>query len=150
QNRATTAPAVSQPAALPAAKTEEQPFVPYRQISKAVSSNLTEQQQHHLNALIERVNLKTQKSKSFTQEYRPYFADSREVAGFRSLWKEMQYLIIAGQAIGSKIWDVDGNEYLDISMGFGSLLFGHSPDFVTDALQQQVAQGNQLGPQSHL
>ena len=27
-------------------------------------------------------------------------------------------------AIGSKIWDVDDNEYLDISMGFGSLLFG--------------------------
>ncbi|HEY2964359.1 MAG TPA: amino acid adenylation domain-containing protein, partial [Pyrinomonadaceae bacterium] len=54
------------------------------------------------------------------------------------------------EALGSKIQDVDGNEYLDITMGFGSLLFGHSPDFVTNALQQQVAEGMQLGPQSHL
>ena len=156
QNLGTVAPVAIQPAAPPtnstqvATKTEEQVFVPYRKISKPGTSSLTEQQQQHLNALIERVNKKTQKSKQLTQEYRPYFADSREVAGFRSLWKEMQYLIIAEQAIGSKIWDVDGNEYLDISMGFGSLLFGHSPDFVTDALQQQVAQGMQLGPQSHL
>lgn len=157
QGRVTAAPVATQPKAPPAngnlaqaeTKTEE-PFVPFRKISKAAAAGLTEQQRRHLDALTERVNKKTQKSKQLTQEYRPYFADSREVAGFRSLWKEMQYLIIAEQAIGSKIWDVDGNEYLDISMGFGSLLFGHSPDFVTDALQQQVAQGMQLGPQSHL
>jgi amino acid adenylation domain-containing protein/non-ribosomal peptide synthase protein (TIGR01720 family) len=148
QSRATTAPV--QPATPPPAKTEEQPYVPYRKISKPGTSSLTEQQQQHLNDLIERVNRKTEKSKSLTQEYRPYFADSREVAGFRSLWKEMQYLIIVDQAIGSKIWDVDGNEYLDITMGFGSLLFGHSPDFVVDALQKSVAHGMQLGPQSHL
>lgn len=131
-------------------KTEEQPFVPFRQISKPATSTLTEQQQRHLNALVDRVSRKTKRSKQLTQEHRPYFADSREVAGFRSLWKEMQYLVIVEQALGSKIRDVDGNEYLDITMGFGSLLFGHSPDFVTAALQQQVAHGIQLGPQSQL
>ncbi len=131
-------------------KTEEQPFVPFRQINKPAPSALTAQQQRHLDALIERVSRKTQRSKQLTQEYRPYFADSREVAGFRSLWKEIQYLVIAEQALGSKIRDVDGNEYLDITMGFGSLLFGHSPAFVTAALQHQVAHGVQLGPQSQL
>jgi|GEM_PF-552479 len=146
----TTQPAAPQTAVSVPAKTEEQPFVPFRPISKPATSTLTEQQQRHVDALIERVSRKTQRSKQLTQEYRPYFADSREVAGFRSLWKEIQYMIIVEEARGSKIKDVDGNEYLDISMGFGSLLFGHSPDFVTDALQQQVAKGNQLGPQSHL
>jgi len=158
QSRVTAAPVVTQPTTPPAngklpqaeTKTEEQPFVPFRPINKTITSSLTEQQQRYLDALIERVSKRTQKSKQLTQEYRPYFADSREVAGFRSLWKEVLYLIIVEQAIGSKIWDVDGNEYLDITMGFGSLLFGHSPDFVTDALQEQVAQGMQLGPQSHL
>jgi glutamate-1-semialdehyde aminotransferase len=153
---APTTVATTQPTTVPetslnvAAKTEEQPFVPFRQISKPATSTLTEQQQRHLDVLIERVSRKTQKSKQLTQEYRQYFADSREVAGFRSLWKEILYLIIVERALGSKIWDVDGNEYLDITMGFGSLLFGHSPDFVTKALQQQVAHGMQLGPQSHL
>ncbi|HEU5130463.1 MAG TPA: aminotransferase class III-fold pyridoxal phosphate-dependent enzyme, partial [Pyrinomonadaceae bacterium] len=156
QDRQTRATAPTTTTAQPAApqiiatKTEEQPFVPFRQISKPTTSTLTAQQQRHLDALIERVSKKTKRSKELTQEYRPYFADSREVAGFRSIWKEILYLIIVEQALGSKIWDVDGNEYLDITMGFGSLLFGHSPDFVTDALQQQVAQGIQLGPQSHL
>ncbi|HEX7774533.1 MAG TPA: aminotransferase class III-fold pyridoxal phosphate-dependent enzyme, partial [Pyrinomonadaceae bacterium] len=162
QGRVTTAPVATQPAAPPTngklpqpetkpeTKTEEQPFVPFRPINKSITTGLTEQQQHHLDALIERVNKRTQKSKQLTQEYRPYFADSREVAGFRSLWKELLYLIIVEQAIGSKIWDVDGNEYLDITMGFGSLLFGHSPDFIMDGLQEQVAHGMQLGPQSHL
>ena len=146
----TTQPVIPQTTVNVPAQTEEQPFVPYRQISKPATSTLTKQQQRHLDALIERVSRKTQRSKQLTQEYRPYFADSREVAGFRSLWKEIQYLIIVEQALGSKIRDVDGNEYLDITMGFGSLLFGHSPDFVTNALQQQVAGGIQLGPQSHL
>ena len=140
----TTQPAAPQTAVNVPAKTEEQPFVPFRQISKPATSTLTEQQQRHLDALIERVSRKTQRSKQLTQEYRPYFADSREVAGFRSLWKEIQYLIIVEEALGSKIRDVDGNEYLDITMGFGSLLFGHSPDFVTNALQQQVAKGISL------
>jgi amino acid adenylation domain-containing protein/non-ribosomal peptide synthase protein (TIGR01720 family) len=146
----TTQPVAPQTIVNVPAKTEEEPFVPYRQISKPATSTLTEQQQRHLDALIERVSRKTRKSKQLTQEYRPYFADSREVAGFRSLWKEIQYMIIVEEALGSKIKDIDGNEYLDISMGFGSLLFGHSSDFVTSALQQQVAKGNQLGPQSHL
>ena len=146
----TTQPAAPQTTVSVPAKTEEQPFVPFRPISKPATSTLTEQQQRHLDALIERVSRKTQRSKQLTQEYRPHFADSREVAGFRSLWKEIQYMIIVEEALGSKIQDVDGNEYLDISMGFGSLLFGHSPDFITNALQQQVAKGNQLGPQSHL
>jgi len=146
----TMQPAAPQTTVSVPSKTEEQQFVPFRPISKPATSTLTEQQQRHLDALIERVSRKTQRSKQLTQEYRPYFADSREVAGFRSLWKEIQYMIIVEEARGSKIKDVDGNEYLDISMGFGSLLFGHSPDFVTGALQQQVAKGNQLGPQSHL
>ena len=30
---------------------------------------------------------------------------------------------------GSKLWDVDGNEYIDYVMGRGPNIFGHSPDF---------------------
>ena len=112
----TTQPAALQTVVSVPAKTEEQPFVPFRPISKPATSTLTEQQQRHLDELIERVSRKTQRSKQLTQEYRPYFADSREVAGFRSLWKEIQYMIIVEEARGAKIKDVDGNEYLDISM----------------------------------
>jgi glutamate-1-semialdehyde 2,1-aminomutase len=28
---------------------------------------------------------------------------------------------------GTRIWDVDGNEYIDYCLGYGPLIFGHSP-----------------------
>ena len=51
---------------------------------------------------------------------------------------------------GSKLWDIDGNELIDTSNGFGPILFGHSPDFITDAVKQQLDLGIETGPQSPL
>src|SRR6185369_7417413 len=51
---------------------------------------------------------------------------------------------------GSRLWDVDGNEYVDLTMGFGVHLFGHSPEFIREALTEQLSEGIQLGPQSYL
>ena len=28
---------------------------------------------------------------------------------------------------GARMWDVDGNEYIDYCLGYGPLLFGHNP-----------------------
>lgn len=56
-------------------------------------------------------------------------AHNRNVA-FRPEWKELVYQIAFQHAKGSKTWDIDGNEYIDITMGFGVNLFGHNPDFV--------------------
>src|SRR5208282_2281867 len=60
------------------------------------------------------------------------------------------YPLMVERASGSHIWDVDGREYVDLTMGFGSLLFGHTPSFVTDALHAQVDRGIGVGPQSCL
>ncbi len=42
-------------------------------------------------------------------------------------------------------FDVDGNELVDYVMGNGSLLMGHSPSSVTDAVAAQAARGTHLG-----
>src|SRR5262249_48004222 len=70
--------------------------------------------------------------------------------GFRLLWKEMQYPLFVERGAGSRVWDVDGNEYVDLTMGFGALLFGHSPAFVIEALEKQIKRGIQLGGSSLL
>jgi acyl transferase domain-containing protein len=111
---------------------------------------LTPQQFRHLEALIARYTKRTQKSKQRAEAYRPVLADSRAVAGFRPSIKEMLYPIVGERAKGSKFWDVDGNEYIDITMGFGVLLFGHGAPFITKALEEQLQQGIQIGPQSNL
>jgi glutamate-1-semialdehyde aminotransferase len=43
----------------------------------------------------------------------------------------MVYPIVTDRSKGSKLWDVDGNEYVDITNGFGSNFFGWSPEFVS-------------------
>ncbi len=111
---------------------------------------LNPRQQHHLETLIARYTKKTQKSKQKAAASRSILADSRAVAGFRPSIKELVYPIIGERAKGSKFWDVDGNEYIDITMGFGVLLFGHGAPFITQALEAQIQQGIQLGPQSNL
>lgn len=35
---------------------------------------------------------------------------------------------------GSRFWDVDGNSYIDFSLGYGPLIFGHKPKALNDAV----------------
>ncbi len=46
---------------------------------------------------------------------------------------------------GSRLWDVDENEYLDFNMGFGALQSGHAHPKVVEAVQAQVAKGTHYG-----
>ncbi len=49
--------------------------------------------------------------------------------------------IYANWAKGSRKRDIDGNEYIDYSMGSASLLLGHSHPSVVEALKEQVTKG---------
>jgi natural product biosynthesis luciferase-like monooxygenase protein/amino acid adenylation domain-containing protein len=131
-------------------KVRPAPFVPYHPAEIAVNNDMTSRQREYLAAFIERYTARTQGSKRLTQTYRPVLADSRSTVAFRLAWKELVYPIIGKRSEGSRIWDVDGNEYIDVTMGFGVHLFGHSPRFVMDAMAEQMKIGVQLGPQSYL
>ena len=123
---------------------------PYRPIAKGPTVGLTPSQRKHLDALIARYVRRTAESKRLTEESRPHFADPRSVAGFRQIWKEMVYPIVVNRSAGSKLWDVDGNEYVDLVCGFGPILFGHNPSIVRDAIKAQLEQGIETGPQTPL
>jgi iturin family lipopeptide synthetase A len=140
----------SAPAAQTPVVIESKRFGPYKPIDRSGSSGFTPVQQAHLDALIARYTARTPKSKEFTQRHRARFADPRAVSGFRPFWKEMVYPIVAQRSQGARIWDIDGNEYVDVTMGFGTNLFGHSPDFVTDAVRKQLDEGIEVGPSSRL
>jgi len=51
------------------------------------------------------------------------------------------YPLFMTDARGSRIWDVDGNEYIDFDMAFGVLAAGHSHPLLAEALQRRVANG---------
>jgi amino acid adenylation domain-containing protein len=123
-------------------------FGPYKPIDKGEKGGLTEIQQSSLDSLIARYSAKTKSSKGYTEEHRPHYADPRAVSGFKSLWKEMVYPIVSSRTKNARLWDIDGNEYVDITMGFGTYFFGHSPDWLIDAVEKQLRTGIEIGPQS--
>lgn len=133
-----------------AAETGEETFVPYRPIRPGSAGGLEPRQQQHLDSLIARYTARTPRSKEMAQRNRAVLADNRASAGFRFSIKEMLYPIHGVRSAGAKIWDVDGNEYIDLTMGFGVNLFGHGAPFITRAIEEQLGKGIQLGPQSDL
>ncbi len=46
---------------------------------------------------------------------------------------------------GSKLYDVDGNEYVDYICSWGPLLLGHQPEAVTKAVQDALLKGSTYG-----
>lgn len=111
---------------------------------------LTEAQRAHIARLTKLYVGKTATSKRLADQHRPLLADPRTVSGFTADWKEMVYPIVSARAKGARIWDVDGNVYIDLVNGYGQTAFGHAPDFVVDAVQAQLTDGFAIGPQSPL
>ncbi len=105
-------------------RAEDSPGLPT--VKKAVLAGLTPEQESYIDDLIATTIRRTPKAKAETQTYRSVLADPRTVQGFRSRWKEMVYPVLSDQAKGSKIWDVDGNEYIDLVCGYGVTMLGTS------------------------
>ncbi|WP_324672448.1 polyketide synthase [Hymenobacter sp. GOD-10R] len=114
------------------------------------TTELSPAQQHFLQQLTFRYNQKTAGSKTYAQQHRSYMADPRVVSGFKPLTKEIVYPIVVNRSRGSRLWDVDGNEYIDVLSGFGSNLLGYQPDIIKDALADQIEKGFEVGPQHEL
>ena len=43
---------------------------------------------------------------------------------------------------GSRVWDVDGNEYIDWQLSFGCLPMGHAHPKIVEVIQREVAGGS--------
>ncbi len=141
---------VEQTEKITSAKTEPEVFVPYAPIKPGTRGGFTPKQQQHLDDLTARYNKRTAGSKQHTARHRAHLSDNRALIGFRLPWKELVYPIVGRRSSGSRIWDVDGNEYVDFTMGFGVHFLGHSPSFVVGAIEEQLKQGIHLGPQSEV
>ena len=123
---------------------------PFRPVQRELGANLTERQQRWLDDFISRYNARTDASKRYTQQHRRHLADPRAVAGFKQAWKEMVYPIVVERSAGAKLWDIDGNEWIDITLSFGAAMLGHQPPFVVEAITAQLARGMEIGPTSPL
>ncbi|MEM0136346.1 MAG: aspartate aminotransferase family protein [Thermoplasmatales archaeon] len=65
-----------------------------------------------------------------------------------SSWDD--YPIFMNRAKGTRMWDVDGNEYIDFLMAFGPLINGHSNEKITAAVKKYIKTGDLYGTPNEL
>ena len=53
------------------------------------------------------------------------------------------YTVVRGE--GARVWDVEGNEYIDLVQSYGAVLLGHAHPVVTAALAEALARGTSFG-----
>src|SRR5688572_14110512 len=102
---------------------------------------------------------RTPRSAALRRAAWPFLADPRSSSGYsshaprpmRELWaatKRIRYPLGGQRCAGSRVWDIDGNEYIDFGLGFGVHLFGHKPDFIVEAMHRRIDAGLPMGFQS--
>lgn len=56
------------------------------------------------------------------------------------------YPVYIAKGYGSKVWDIDGNEYIDFCMAYGAMTAGHRNPAIIEAIRKQVEEkGTLLG-----
>jgi glutamate-1-semialdehyde 2,1-aminomutase len=89
---------------------------------------------------------KTDRSKSFYREI-----DSIVPGGTHSNIRFFDpHPLWFARAKGSKLWDVDGNEYIDCVINMSGLILGHGDERVTKAVKEQLETGLTCGVETEL
>ncbi len=85
-----------------------------------------------------------QKSEELFEEAKKYIPGgvNSPVRAFKSVGGNPLFI---SKGYGSKMIDVDGNEYVDYIGSWGPHIFGHNPDFVKDALYNAIENGVSFG-----
>lgn len=89
---------------------------------------------------------RSQKLFAVAQHYIPGGVNS-PVRAFRSVGGQPRFV---QRAKGSRIYDVDGNSYIDYVLSWGPMILGHAPPTVVKALQRAAAKGTSYGAPTEL
>jgi glutamate-1-semialdehyde 2,1-aminomutase len=89
----------------------------------------------------------------YTNSRRLYERATRSIAagvnsGIRKLEQPVPLYFQYGN--GPRVWDVDGNEFIDFQIGQGALLFGHAPAGMASSIAAQARLGTHWAAQSEL
>lgn len=145
----TTAPSEDSPGGQ-VAVAAPQTFVAFRPDGPAEAGGLTGSQGAFAQQLVERYAARTRRSRELACAERPRHSDLRHALQAFPDLQQIQYPVAADRSLGARVWDIDGNAYVDLTMGFGVNLFGHQEPFIVAAIADQLAQGMQVGPHSPL
>jgi glutamate-1-semialdehyde 2,1-aminomutase len=94
-----------------------------------------------LNVYRDEIRAKSPKSLAIWQKNRSVMP-----AGVGSLFRLADpFPMVIKRASGARVWDADGNEYLDYMLGFSVMILGNAPDEVGAAIREALPRGTHYG-----
>ena len=93
--------------------------------------------------------MNTEKSRQLFKEAEKYIPGgvNSPVRAFKSVGGNPLFI---KRALGSKLYDVDGNEFIDYVGSWGPHIFGHNPSFIKKALSDALENGTSFGAPTEL
>jgi glutamate-1-semialdehyde 2,1-aminomutase len=79
-------------------------------------------------------------------------AERTVAGGVASSWQDSPpHAIYVDHGLGNRVWDIDGNEYIDFHLGYGAMVTGHAHPKIVEAIQKQASLGTHFAqPTQHL
>ena len=100
-------------------------------------------EQKLLPAAILREKFSTRKSEQLYEEAKKYLPSGAS-SNVRVHMHEPSPIIFS-KGRGPRVWDVDGNKYIDYLMAYGALILGHRHPRIINAIEQQLQEGIMFG-----
>ena len=94
-----------------------------------------------VDALIEEQEAKLEPKHRASIAYRAK-AEEHVAGGVASSWQDSPpHAIYVDRGERNRLWDIDGNEYIDYHLGYGAMVMGHAHPAVVDAVRRQAGRG---------
>ncbi|WP_457635403.1 glutamate-1-semialdehyde 2,1-aminomutase [Persephonella sp.] len=93
--------------------------------------------------------MRTERSKELFKEAQKYLVGgvNSPVRAFKALGMEPLFI---EKGKGSRVWDADGNEFIDYVLSWGPLILGHAHDQIINAIKQISNYGTSFGAPTEL
>ncbi len=99
-----------------------------------------------IDRLIEREETELAPKRQASIAYRAV-AEQHVAGGVASSWQASPpHAIYVDHGEGNRLWDIDGNEYIDFHLGYGAMVVGHAHPKITEAIVRAGAARHAFRP----
>jgi glutamate-1-semialdehyde 2,1-aminomutase len=89
----------------------------------------------------QKYRLRTQRSLELLERTKPLIPTGHG----GGMWYQLPYPVLLTHGKAARVWDVDGNEYVDLRIGDWVMIHGHANETIRDAIVAQLDKGVQFG-----
>src|ERR1700742_1832112 len=88
---------------------------------------------------------KTDESRRWFERAKKVLAGGISSSARATTTGNLPYPLYIARGQGSRIWDADGNEFIDYLLSYGSIVLGHSSPEITESVTRQLESGTMYG-----